>query len=87
MTCRAGATKASWADRAGTAQPGLAGDGRQGRAFSLARHGQLHTVAAVSVFPFDRGEKLKIAVLSLYIFPDCLSNILLRTYFFPYNLL
>ena len=50
MTCWAGATKASRADWAGTVQPGLAG---QGREFSLARQGQLHTFAAVSVFTFE----------------------------------
>ena len=65
MTCQAGATKASWADRAGTFQPRLAGDGGQGREFFLARHSQLHTFAAVSVFTFERGEELENAVLSL----------------------
>ena len=39
--------------------------GGPGREFFLARHGQLHTFAAVSVFTFERGEELKNAVLSL----------------------
>ena len=59
MTCRAGATKADWD---GTVQPGLTGDGRE---FLLAWDGQLHTFAAVSVIPFEKGEELENAVLSL----------------------
>ena len=57
--------KASWSDRARTVQPRLAGDSRQGLDFFLARHGQLYTFAAVSVFTFERGEELENAVLSL----------------------
>ena len=53
------------ADRAGTVQPGLAGDSRQGREFFWARDGQLHTFAAFSVFTLERGEELENAVLSL----------------------
>ena len=69
ITCRSGATKPSWADLAGTVQLRLAGDGGQGRELFLARHGQLHTFAAASVFTSERGEELKNAVLSLLYIP------------------
>ena len=70
ITYRACATKASWADRALVVKRGLAGNGGQGREFFLARHGQLHTFAAISVFPFERAKELENAVLFLYIFSD-----------------
>ena len=63
MTRWAGATRARWADWAGTVQPGLAGDSGKGREFFLAWHG--NTFTADTVFTFERGEELDIAVLSL----------------------
>ena len=57
MTFRAGATKASWENWAGTVQPGLAGDSGEGWEFFLARQGQLHTFTAVNVFTFERGTR------------------------------
>ena len=66
--------KASWADRAGTVQPGLAGDSRQGRESFWTWDGQLHTFAAFSVFTFETGEVLENAVLSL-IYILCMYNI------------
>ena len=65
--------KVSWADRTGMVLCRLAGKSGQGRVFLLGRHGPLHNFAIFVVLNFERGEKLEIALLSVYLFSDVRS--------------